>query len=54
MLHITVSKEAAMTSASSLADAVTEFAKTFTGQLLQPTDPGYEDVRKVQGVFDEP
>ena len=36
-----------MMSASSLAHAVTELAKTFTGQLLQPTDPGYEDVRKV-------
>ncbi len=43
-----------MTSASSLADAVTELAKTFTGQLLQPTDPGYEDVRKVHnGLVDK-
>ncbi len=43
-----------MTSASSLADAVTGLAKTFTGQLLQPTDPGYEDVRKVHnGLVDK-
>ncbi len=43
-----------MTSASSLADAVTELAKTFTGQLLKPTDPGYEDVRKVHnGLVDK-
>ena len=43
-----------MTSASSLADAVTELAKTFTGQLLRPTDPGYEDVRKVHnGLIDK-
>ncbi len=42
-----------MTSASSLADAVTELARTFTGPLLQPTDPGYEDVRKVHnGLVD--
>jgi FAD/FMN-containing dehydrogenase len=42
-----------MMSASSLADAVTELAKTFAGQLLQPTDPGYEDVRKVHnGLVD--
>jgi len=43
-----------MTSASSLAHAVTELAKTFTGQLLQPTDPGYEDARKVHnGLVDK-
>ena len=43
-----------MTSASSLADAVTELAKTFTGQILRPTDPGYEDVRKVHnGLIDK-
>ena len=43
-----------MTSASSLTDAVTELARTFTGQLLQPTDPGYEDARKVHnGLVDK-
>ena len=43
-----------MTLALSLADAVTELAKTFTGQLLQPTDPGYDDVRKVHnGLIDK-
>jgi FAD/FMN-containing dehydrogenase len=43
-----------MMSASSLADAVTELAKTFAGQLLQPTDRGYEDVRKVHnGLVDK-
>jgi len=43
-----------MTSASSLADAVTELAGTFSGQLLRPTDPGYEDVRKVHnGLVDK-
>jgi hypothetical protein len=43
-----------MASASSLAGAVTELAKTFTGQLLQPTDPTYEDVRKVHnGLVDK-
>jgi FAD/FMN-containing dehydrogenase len=43
-----------MMSASSLADAVTELAKTFAGQLLQPTDPGYEEARKVHnGLVDK-
>ncbi len=40
-----------MMSASSLANAVT---KTFAGQLIQPTDPGYEDIRKVHnGLVDK-
>ena len=43
-----------MLSASSFADAVTELAKTFGGQLLQPTDPGYEDARRVHnGLVDK-
>jgi FAD/FMN-containing dehydrogenase len=43
-----------MMSAYSMADAVTELAKTFAGQLLRPTDPGYEDVRKVHnGLVDK-
>ncbi len=38
----------------SLADTVTELAKSFTGQLLQPNDPGYEDARKVHnGLIDK-
>src|SRR6266487_257501 len=42
------------TSASSLADAVPEFAKTFTGQLISPTDPTYEDVRRIHnGLVDK-
>ena len=32
---------------SSLADSVTELASRFSGQLLQPTDAGYEEARKV-------
>jgi FAD/FMN-containing dehydrogenase len=44
-----------MTSLStSVAEAVTELAKTFAGQLLQPTDPGYEEARKVHnGLADK-
>src|SRR5215510_2885363 len=44
-----------MTSLStSVAGAVTELAKTFTGQLLQPTDPGYEEARQVHnGLADK-
>ena len=41
-------------STSSLANAVTELTKTFTGQLLQPTDAGYEETRKVHnGLVDK-
>ncbi|MGH9784782.1 MAG: FAD-binding oxidoreductase [Terriglobia bacterium] len=36
-----------MTSVPSVADAVTELASTFSGQLLQPADAGYEEARKV-------
>jgi FAD/FMN-containing dehydrogenase len=43
-----------MMSASSLANAVTELTKTFIGQLLQPTDAGYEEARKVHnGLVDK-
>ena len=43
-----------MTSASALADPVAELAKTFTGQLLQPNDSAYDDVRKVHnGLVDK-
>ena len=42
------------TSVSSLADAVSELAKTFTGQLIRPTDPPYDDVRRVHnGLVDK-
>jgi FAD/FMN-containing dehydrogenase len=36
-----------MTSVPVIADAVNELASKFTGQLLQPTDAGYEEARKV-------
>jgi FAD/FMN-containing dehydrogenase len=43
-----------MMSASSLTNAVTELAKTFAGQLLQPTAAGYEAARKVHnGLVDK-
>ena len=43
-----------MTPPSSLGDAVTELSKTFAGQLFRPTDPGYEDARKVHnGLVDK-
>ena len=41
-------------SASSLGEAASELAKTFTGQLLQPSDPDYVEVRKVHnGLVDK-
>ncbi|HXH10318.1 MAG TPA: FAD-binding oxidoreductase [Alphaproteobacteria bacterium] len=43
-----------MMSTSSLTGAVTELAKTFAGQLLQPTDLDYEEARKVHnGLVDK-
>ncbi len=36
-----------MTSVPSVADAVIELASKFSGQLLQPSDAGYEEARKV-------
>jgi FAD/FMN-containing dehydrogenase len=43
-----------MTSASALANSIPELARTFSGQLLQPADPGYEETRKVQnGMIDK-
>jgi FAD/FMN-containing dehydrogenase len=39
---------------SSLADTLPEFATRFTGQLLQPTDAGYDEARKVHnGLVDK-
>ena len=38
----------------SVAEAVTELAKTFGGQLIQPTDLGYEEARRVHnGLVDK-
>lgn len=43
-----------MTSISSVADAVARLAGTFSGQLLKPTDAGYEDARRVHnGLVDK-
>jgi FAD/FMN-containing dehydrogenase len=40
--------------ASALTDAASELAKTFTGQILQPGNPGYEDTRRVHnGLIDK-
>ncbi|MDI3307526.1 MAG: FAD-binding oxidoreductase [Acetobacteraceae bacterium] len=45
--------EVKMNSTPSLADTAAELAKSFTGQLLQPGDPGYEDARRVHnGLID--
>jgi len=39
---------------TSVAEAVTELAKTFAGQLLQPIDLGYEEARRVHnGLVDK-
>ena len=39
---------------SPLADAVSELANAFSGELLQPTDSGYEEARKVHnGLIDK-
>ena len=43
-----------MASALPLSDAITELSKTFTGQILQPSDPAYDEVRKVHnGLVDK-
>src|SRR2546430_2328368 len=43
-----------MDSATALTGMVGELGKTFTGQLLQPADLGYEDARKVHnGLIDK-
>jgi FAD/FMN-containing dehydrogenase len=40
--------------APSLTEATAELAKTFWGELLQPSDPGYEEARKVHnGLVDK-
>ncbi|MCI0429665.1 MAG: FAD-binding oxidoreductase [Rhodospirillales bacterium] len=43
-----------MTAAPSLSHAVAELAGRFSGQLLQPHDPGYEEARRVHnGLVDK-
>jgi FAD/FMN-containing dehydrogenase len=43
-----------MAPGSSVSEAVTELAGTFSGELLQPTDAGYEEARKVHnGLVDK-
>ena len=42
-----------MDSTTSQADPVAELANSFAGQVLRPTDPGYEEARKVHnGLID--
>src|SRR5262249_34783136 len=44
----------AMTSVPSLADAAGKLANNFTGLLLKPADPGYEEARRVHnGLIDK-
>jgi FAD/FMN-containing dehydrogenase len=43
-----------MASVSSVSQDVSELARTFAGQLLQPSDPGYEQARRVHnGLVDK-
>ena len=43
-----------MVAASSLAETVANLAPTFTGELLGPTDAGYEAARKIHnGLIDK-
>src|SRR5262245_49617350 len=43
-----------MTSVLSVAGAVVELANTFSGKLLKPTDPGYDETRRVHnGLVDK-
>jgi FAD/FMN-containing dehydrogenase len=47
-------REAAMSATMSPADTAAELAKSFTGQVLRPADPGYEEARKVHnGLIDK-
>ena len=47
-------REVTMGSTTSLADAAAEFAKSFTGQVLLPADPGYDEARRVHnGLIDK-
>jgi FAD/FMN-containing dehydrogenase len=41
-------------SSSSLAEAAVEFVRSFAGQILQSTDPGYDEARRVHnGLIDK-
>jgi len=43
-----------MSSAESLSEAVDQLAGAFTGRLLRPADPAYEEARKVHnGLIDK-
>jgi FAD/FMN-containing dehydrogenase len=43
-----------MASVSSVSQDASELARTFAGQLLQPSDPGYEEARRVHnGLVDK-
>lgn len=43
-----------MTPAVSIADATAALARTFSGQLLRPVDPGYDEARRVHnGLVDK-
>ena len=43
-----------MSSIASVTNAASDLARTFAGQLLKPTDPGYEEARKVHnGLVDK-
>jgi FAD/FMN-containing dehydrogenase len=43
-----------MTARTSVAEAASALAATFSGQLLKPADPGYDDARKVHnGLIDK-
>src|SRR5215218_448797 len=46
-------REVTMDSTTSQADPVAELANSFAGQILRPTDPGYEEARRVHnGLID--
>jgi hypothetical protein len=40
-----------MTSELSVVQAVTELRSTFAGEILQPTDPGYEAANMAKASF---
>ena len=43
-----------MSAASSLSQAISELAGSFSGRLIQPTDPAYEEARKLHnGLIDK-
>ena len=43
-----------MSATTSLADTAAELAKSFSGQVLRPADPGYEEARRVHnGLIDK-